>query len=401
MRRSGLGLALACLLAAGIHLLRPNREAHSHDVPLPGGVRYAFNADSALFARDVVRFPQGLWDCDVCKVRILRPLYPALGRIVYLPLSTMRSLVPESLTSRVRRLKETTHHPEMWEGIDERALLVAWGALIVVNLVLSWLSALVVLQALERVFPGAVAFWLTLVALFHFDAIDFIVVPHSEIFNLVVPALVLDALTRGRGRPEPARLAAGLLGVLMLGKALAFPILNWLRGRRPAELALLLALFALPVALYSALLVAFGLPLYNHEIVVYRQGVWMLDWLREGRAAEIPWRWARGLGAHLANLALGFGVPLLACLALLLRKPRSPAPAPWLRPPLVLYGLACVAFFVLLGYDPPRLSVLHFPWVLAALGTLAVTRTDRPGPVVATVVALQVVLRVTTGLCSV
>jgi hypothetical protein len=303
--------------------------------------------------------------------------------------------VPAALTARVHRLLETTKRQDMWAGIDERGLLLAWASLVAVNLVLTWLSACVIFRALERVFGGPAAFWLALVALFHFDAIDFVVVPHSEVFNLVVPAVMLEAFVRGRGRPEPARLTASLLGVLMLGKALAFPILNWLRGRKPGELFVLTALFALPVAIYSALLKAFGLPLYNHEIVVFRQGVWMLDWLREGRGPEIPLRWATNLGAHLLHLALGFGVPLLACLVLLLRKARTAAPAPWLGPPLVLYGLACAAFFVLLGHDPPRLSMLHFPW---ALGTLAATRTDRPGPWLAAVVLLQLVLRVATGL---
>lgn len=64
MHRGGLGLAVACGLAAGMHLAHPNPEAHVHSVSLPGGVRYAFNADSALFARTVVRFPRGFWECE-------------------------------------------------------------------------------------------------------------------------------------------------------------------------------------------------------------------------------------------------------------------------------------------------------------------------------------------------
>jgi hypothetical protein len=182
----------------------------------------------------------------------------------------------------------------------------------------------------------------------------------------------------------------------MLGKALAFPILNWLRGRTLRERVLLLALFALPAAAYSGLLLVTGLPLYNHEVVVYRQGVWMWDWMLEGRGPEIPIRWARGLVAHLGNLTRGFPVPLLAGLALLLRRGQGrPLPAPWLFAPLVLYGLACLVFWVLLGYDPPRLSVLHFPWVLAGLGSLATTRSDRPARLLAAVAALHLLLRFT------
>src|SRR5215468_10575748 len=127
MRRYVAFLGLAVLLAAGLHLFRPNREAHAHAVSLGHGVSYAFNADSALFARSVLRFPQGLWDCEACKVRILCPLYPALGRALFLPLSL-------------------------------RGLLVAWGALVVLNLALTWLSGLLVFHALRRVFPEGVAF---------------------------------------------------------------------------------------------------------------------------------------------------------------------------------------------------------------------------------------------------
>jgi hypothetical protein len=396
MHREGLGLALACLLSAGMHLAHPNPEAHRHDVSFPGGVRYAFNADSALFARTVVRFPRGFWDCEQGKVRIMRPLYAALGRAVYLPLSATAPLLPESLTFRVRKLKEQTNHPEIWADVDERGLLVAWAALVVVNVAVTWSSGLLILRALARVFSRPSALGLALIALFHFDAVDFILVPHSEVFNLLVPAVTLDALVRGKGRPEPARGSALLLGSLMLGKALAFPILNWLRGRTLREGALLLGLFALPAAAYFGLLFVTGLPLYNHEVVAYRQGIWMLDFMVEGRGPEIPVRWARGLVAHLLNLARGFPVPLLAGLALLLRRrPGRPSPAPWLVAPLVLYGLACLVFWVLLGYDPPRLSVLHFPWVLAGLGSLAATRSDRPARLLAAVAALHLLLRFT------
>jgi hypothetical protein len=395
MRREGLGLALACGVAAGMHLAHPNREAHKHDVSLPGGVRYAFNADSALFARTVERFPRGFWDCEQGKVRIMRPLYSALGRVIYLPLSAVAPLVPDSLASRVRELKGRANHPEIWADVDERKLLVAWAALVVVNVAVTWLSGFLIVRSLARAGSTSEAFVLALIALFHFDAVDFILVPHSEVFNLLVPAVTLDAVTRGKGTPEPARATALLLGFLMLGKALAYPILNWLRGRRLREAVLLLALFALPGAAYSGLLLVAGLPLYNHEVVVYRQGIWMLDWIREGRGPEIPLRWARGLVAHLANLALGFAVPLLASLGLLLRRARGrPFPAPWLLPPLAFYGLACLVFWVVLGYDPPRLSVLHFPWVLAGLG-VAAARSDRPMSVLVAVTALHLLLRFT------
>lgn len=387
-RRWFLGLLLAWGLAAGMHLASPNRTAHLYEARLPVGIRYAFNADSAAFARIVVLFPQGLWDCEQGRVRILRPLYPALARLLYLPLSPLAPLVPGSLAARVRAIKAGANHPEIWVGVDDRALLLAWMALVALNLALYGLSSVLVMRALGRLFHPAEAFWLTLLAVFHGNAVDFILVPHAEAFNLLVPAVALDALTRGNGHPVPRRMTALLLGLLMLGKALAFPIVNWLHGGWRGKAACL-ALFLLPAAIYAVLLAATGLPLYNHEIAHYRQGVWMLDWIREGRAAEIPLRWAMGLAGHAANLVRGFAIPLLA-LACLLPRRSTPEPSTTrLAGPLLVYALSCAAFWTLLGYDQPRLSILHFPWVLAALGTLAASRAPRPARLLAAVAVLH------------
>lgn len=389
-------IAAAWGLAGCLHLARPDRDTHAYAAPLPGDFTYAFNADSAAFARIVVRFPEGLWDCEQGRVRLLRPLYPALGRLLYLPLIPLAPCIPDTLAARVATIKARAHRPEIWAGVDDRRLLLAWTALVGVNLGLALLASWLTLRALGRFLPGPDAFCLCLLAVFHANAIDFILVPHTELLNLLVPALTLDALTRGRGQAEPARATALLLGGLMLGKALAFPVLGWLKGRTRREAAVLLGLFILPGALYAAGLAAAGLPLYNHEVVHYRQGVWMLDWVREGRGAAMPLRWVSGLWTHLtylAHLTAGFGVPLLAGAALLLKRPRGPAPAPWLATPLLLYGISCAAFWALLGYDAARLSVLHAPWIMAALGTLASARLEKPVRFLAAVAALHALSR--------
>lgn len=397
MTRWTLGLVAAWLLAAGLHLVRPDRETHLYEAPMAAGLSYAFNADSPAFARIVVRFPEGLWDCEQGRVRILRPLYPALGRLVYLPLLPLSGLIPDRWAARVSSLMNRANHPEIWAGMDARSVLLAWAALVIVNLGLAFLASLLTMGALARFLPTPEAFWLTPLMILHFNAVDFILVPHSEIFNLLVPALVLDALTRGSGSPQPARATAFLLGVAMLGKALAFPIVSWLPGGTARRKAGLLGLFLLPGALYMILLAATGLPLYNHEVSHYRQGIWMLDWWREGREAEIPLRWARGLAEHAWNLARGFAIPLAATGLLLLFRMRRLSPSLWLARPLLLYATCCGAFWILLGYDQPRLSILHYPWVLAAAGILARTRLERPTPLLACLVCLQVAER-TIGL---
>ena len=74
-------------------------------------------------------------------------------------------------------------------------------------------------------------------------------------------------------------------------------------------------LFMLPMLVYLAILHAAGIPAYNHETTVYRQFVWMIDYLREGKVGEIPWRWLAGLGTHLCGVAMDWAVPLAMCRA--------------------------------------------------------------------------------------
>lgn len=380
------------LLSGGLHLASPNRTAHRYAAPV-GPVVYAFNADSAAFARIVVRFPEGFRETEAGRARILRPLYPALGRLVYAALRPAAGLIPESCLAGAERLKGRATHPEGWADIPARDIAAAWGALVAVNLGLLWTGAFLAFSALGRLWGLPQAFWMTALLLFHFDVVDFAIVPHTECFNLLVPAAVLWWVVSGEPRPHAA---GGTLGLLMLGKGIAFPLANVLRGGPAGKktwgrgAAGILFCFALPWALYAATLRAAGLPFENHEMARYRQFAWMLDAARDGRWETIPARWAEGAWTEIANVARGFWVPLLAAAWLAVRRRRAEDVLPErVVRQMALYAGACLLFWTLAGYHAPRLSLLYFPPLWILLGTALSLGTRAPGRWAAGIAAAQ------------
>jgi len=122
--REAAALLAVLALAGALHLLRPNREAHLYAVPLAGPVAYAFNADSAPFARLVITFPRGFDDCEQGRARLMRPLYPAAGWILYQALRPAAGLIPDRWAAQVAAIAARANHPEIWRGIDGRDLVV-------------------------------------------------------------------------------------------------------------------------------------------------------------------------------------------------------------------------------------------------------------------------------------
>ncbi len=420
---------LACLtLFSTLHFLRPNRATHQHAAHLVGPIVYAYNADSADYVWLALRFPQGL-ATERGKIRRMRPLYPFLGWAAYQPLRLLEPLVPARAEALLQAQLAESGSGAIWAGIRPRQIIMAWLGEVGVNFLLVWLALGLLFAGLRVVFARRVAFLLALLPGLHFNTIDFLLVPHTEAFNLLVPALLVWTIARwqtgewerqraegagqigaleqvsapGReeeGRPPGgARLADALtstgnsgragafaLGVFLLGKALLYPIANWMyeaaRTRRPGawrDLAVSLLLFAAPTLLYGALIKATGLAAYNHEITHYRQFIWMLDELKAGHGGDIPHHLAFGLVTTLRQALLGFLAPYIVMGALILRRNRSNFALPALYGRHIgVYTLAGLAFWTLSGFYMTRLTLTLFPLPLFALGTLAIRKTDRP-----------------------
>ncbi len=372
--RAWFGLLAILLFSGALHLAAPNRSAHLHAAAV-GPVTYAFNADSAAFARIVVRFPEGFTETEAGRERILRPLYPALGRLAYTALRPLADRIPDAWLAGAGSLVTQATHRDWWAGIDLREIAAAWAGLVAVNLLLLWGGALLAHAAFSTLWPGAQAFWMTALLLVHFDVVDFVLVPHTEPFNLLVPALALWCIVRR----IPETRVAGVLGFLMLGKGIAFPLVNFLRPG-PKKTTAALCWFALPGIAYLLFLACAGLPAYNHETSGYRQFVWMLDEALAGNWGGIPARWAVGTLEETVNVAKGLWIPLAGAAWLLARPCRAiPALPEGLARQAGLYATACLAFWVLAGYHAPRLSILYFPPVWILLGTGLARGTSAPG----------------------
>ena len=177
------------------------------------------------------------------------------------------------------------------------------------------------------------------------------------------------------------------LGVGMLGKGMFYVFCNWLyehlvvRGwRRGLRDACWCALgFFGPVAAYLGLVKMAGVSSSGAEISQYRQFVWMLDYAREGRFAEVPWRWTTGLAVHLQAIAAIWPIPLALCGLLLLRTNRRDFALPGnVTRHLVAYAVSAAAFWVLGSVLFARLCFTYYPVIVILLGTLASRKLEQP-----------------------
>lgn len=389
-------LAAALLLPVALHLIRPDLEENTYVVPL-GGVTYAFNVDSWDFAQYVVTFPGRLAE-EHGRTRRLRPLYIELAWIVYQPLRPLAGLVPDRLANSVEyRVRNNRNPSDFTRTVDVRQMIVAWAALVAINLLVYWASLVLVFHALTPAFGRRPAFALSLIPLVHADAVNFVIVPHTECFNLLIPALFLRALAEWQAGREGLGVAC-VAGGAMLAKGMPYVLANWLVElalvrRRLAAAAAAGALIMLPAALYLYSLKASGLPTESVEVSQYRQFVWLADYAREGRAGQIPVRLAYDLLANVKLTVAAFAGALGLALVLLFRRRVGEYRLPrHVLLHLCVYGAACLAFWLLAGFFAPRLTVTYYPAVVYGFGALAASRSRRPELWAAGVVLLGAVL---------
>ncbi len=395
------GLLGCTLLVCGcLHLLFPDRIENWKSARLGSLLSYPYNTDSGEYAFLVVTFPHGLKEHEA---RALRPLYPGLAFLVYQPLRLLERWIPEKICRQAAVLTAEGGGASVWKGVDLRDMVTAWAALIVVNVVLYMTSLLLILSSLRRVFPPSLALLLTMVPATQRNAIDFLLVPATDVFNVLLPAIFLYTATALWSKKRGGLATALALGVGVLGKGVLYPFCNWLyehlavrdwrRGWRTALLCT--SLFALPTLLYLGLAWLTGMTNWSHDVNVARDRdfIWMIDDLRKGMFAAIPWRWLSSLGTHLRQFVVGWPVPLVLCAVLALRKDVAPfVLGRDLKRHLVFYVVAAAAFFVLGPFLYPRLSICYYPAVVVLLGVLAARKLARPGVVLLLAVVAQMVV---------
>jgi hypothetical protein len=393
-----LAVLLAVLAAGSLHFVAPNRSTN-HYLARIGPIPYAFNPDSPSLARIVVRFPRGMVETDQGKAFLMRPPYMTAGWLIYQPLRLLRPFVPERFCAPVAGMLAQANHPEIWQDVAPQDIVLAWTALVIVNILMYWAAVWLVFRALAELFPRRIALVLAILPLAHADVISFVFVPHTQPFDLLIPAIFLYAAIVYWVRGRRGWGAAAAMGVCVLGKGLAYPALNWLyaclrgpRGRRLIDLCAMSLLLAAAGIAYLVLLKALGVAIYHYDTEQYRRILWMADYWHEGRPGDIPLRWVSGLGRHLLY-TLQYWWPAIAAslLLLVLERRRAHGVPAELQRHLVLYTAAGIVFWCVVGVIEPVLTVAHYPVIVVLLGALAWSRSSRPGRWIAVCAGLMAV----------
>ncbi len=388
----------ALLVAAVLHLFFPDCQEPWKSVRLSRMLNYSYNGDCSEYVILVATFPGGF---QQHKMRAIRPLYPALGFLVYEPLRALAPLLPADFCRRAGEVMAKNGGDQVWKGMDVRDVVLAWAALIIVDFGLCLASMVLIVQSLRRIFSPSAALLLAMYPALHRDTIDYLLVPSTEPFNLLLPAILLYTATVLWPAKRPGYLTALAIGLGMLGKGIAYVIANWLyehlfirswrSGWRSALLCL--ALFMIPAVVWLAILHAAGVPAYNHEATVYRHFVWMLDYVREGKTADIPWKWLAVLKSHSWGVVEDWAVPLAMCALLMFRRDVKTVRLDRdLIRHLVVYVLCGVAFWVVGGIPHHRLSICEYPAIVVLLGAIATRKLARPQPFLALGLLAQVVI---------
>jgi hypothetical protein len=397
-------LITSLAICSGLHLLKPNERANFWKIDLPGPLTYRYNIDTELYIWMALTFPDGL-TTEIGRMRRSRPLHAALGWVAFQSLRPLETLIPRSLSERTDQFMGSSLTHPIWSDVPPAHFLRGWAGLILVSVLLHWLALVLIFRTLCEYFDPAPAALLTMIPVLHFNTVDYMIVPHTEPFNILLPALFLWGL-RFWGRGRPGFPAAAAVGWAVLGKLMPYMALNWvwesLRARAPRGGARMLAIALLllfgPVAGYLLILMILGITPHVHAAVHYRQVLWMGDFWREGRGLEIPVQLIRNLILHAVNTCRGFAIPLVAAAFLMLRSRRVDFALPALATShLLIYTAACAAFWACVGFLPIRLSVTQYPGVMFFLGVQAVRKSRRPCRLLLAVLAVHIVCLILGG----
>lgn len=266
-----LGLTvLVFVIASNIAWLNPRPDFAIYRTIDAYPFMWQYNADAGMEIVSAAYFPHGF---RTYPQRINRPLYPvvawSIGQVIGLLAAPFTDL------SELER---------------------AGAGYIVMKLAVHIGAALLLVDLLRRKISDRATMLVVAVVLLHPHSIAHIATFHTTELQVLVPIVVLWLLARigdtetndGTGRKYWRQVVSYTLitSVLMMGKqnfAIYAAILVWaLTLRRWREVAVSVAVFLLPVALYAGFLRLFGLSYRNNEIAAMGQGVWVFELLTSG-----------------------------------------------------------------------------------------------------------------------
>jgi len=382
----GIAFIVILVFAGCVHLIHPVKSNNIYSIPLGEKLSYAFNADSPHLARLVVRFPNGFIETEQGMTRILRPLYPFLGWMVYRMIYPLKSIIPEKIIRKARVKMNAANHPELWMDVDASETMMAWASLIFVSMGIYWISLMLIYRALATLFSDELAFGLSVLPVIHFDTFNYCIVPHMEPFNMLVPALFLYALFYCWRKNMFAYRIGMIMGVCMLGKALIFPAMNWFfegfyqNRKRVLIIGMsVIMIWFVPYALYVLYLYLNNFPIHNHEAVQFRQFVWILDYVKLGSWMNIINIFLFGLKEQCLLIMKGFPAVLIfiGCLLTLPKKTTFLIEG-HVRNHLILYMVCCFGFWMFANWHKIMLTILYYPAFVILLGCLLSQKVKTP-----------------------
>lgn len=185
-----------------LSLLNPDSRENAesfYKVTLPMGLSYVFNMDNTDFVRLVTKYPKGFLAGPI-RTRLNRPLYSTLVYPVYKLVLPFMAL-PQSFEKMIMKNMSHSVYPENWEGVTPRQVAASWLAHILLNLILMGIISMILLGAFEQLKFGVLAFPLAILPLVSTIFKNQVILPHTTIFNLLLPAIAFYLIVKTNNKP--------------------------------------------------------------------------------------------------------------------------------------------------------------------------------------------------------
>ena len=359
-------------------------------IKLPGPLRLLLNCNSSVFMRNSHRPARLLEAGTVYQTRPVFVLAGTLAGAIFYPFAqVLRPFVPEH--------PGATQHDPAKLTLGFKTLLPYFLGYVALNISMLVLTFALYWRSATGEVPlsgpvARIAFWVGTLLIFNDVVRAFIWSPHTQMFNLLLPALGV-ALIFPERRRSPTRLCLYALGIgvgilAYAASALLFPCLliaeawarrgtGWLAGgwRLLGLVAVMAMLCALPTALWFVFLhIAVGTIALPETSRGYNEVVWIVETLRMGVGAFVAT--AAGFLAFFIGQFLRQGIPAFIALGLALWLGRQQEKRPEaIRSAAFAAGvvaLICIAFFTFIGWPAPRLGYPAVVAIIMLAGVVAV-----------------------------
>jgi 4-amino-4-deoxy-L-arabinose transferase-like glycosyltransferase len=342
---------------------------------LSNGLGYLFNCDSYEFVR-LANDPNGIF-VDPGKMWQSRPAYIWLGAVAAVPFRILNHVIERVATSRLvgkdwYRSPINPYHAGY--VLFNLGVLVAAGA-VTVRILGNHPFRVEVLLILTVLMVNGITkgfFW----------------TPHLQILNVFIPVFAVAVSARIQSLPSIRQavylgfvallsgLASLTYGAFVLVPLAAIVATFWSEERQAVvthirRVVTALLLFVIPLLAWRLVVAAETGDFYMHEIVAYRQFVWMLDAASMG-GREIADALQMNLSRFARTLPTALTFPV-ASLLLVKGAARWMGSPPFSRDERVLqravmaFYVPAMPFFALMGYYAPRLTWQLVPPLLIML----------------------------------